>query len=93
MMEEIWQVLGHTESISYAPWPTYDPAKLVQRQVQIMVQVNGKLRGHFTAAKDTSREDLQKQALADEHVKKYTAGKEIKKVIVVPNKIVNIVAK
>lgn len=93
MMEEIWQIFGHHESISYAPWPKYDPAKLVQREVQIMVQVNGKLRGHFTAAKDASREELKTQALANEHVQKFTAGKEIKKVIVVPNKIVNIVAK
>ena len=50
MMEDIWQVLGHDESITYAKWPTYDPAKLVESTVEIMVQVNGKLRGKFKAA-------------------------------------------
>ena len=58
-----------------------------------MVQVNGKLRGKFQAAKDTDKDELQKQALDQEHVKKFVEGKDIKKVIVIPNKIVNIVAK
>ena len=93
MMEEIWQIFGHQESISYAPWPTYDPSQLVEKQVPIMVQVNGKLRGHFTAAKDETKENLQKQALAEPHVVKFLNEKTIQKVIVIPNKIVNIVAK
>ena len=93
MMEEIWQVFGHDESITYAKWPTYDPAKLVESTVEIMVQVNGKLRGKFQAPKDADRDDLQKQAMEIEHVKKFLEGKDVKKVIVVPNKIVNIVAK
>ena len=93
MMEEIWQVFGHDESITYAKWPTYDPAKLVESTVEIMVQVNGKLRGKFQAPKDADRDDVQKQAMEIEHVKKFLEGKDVKKVIVVPNKIVNIVAK
>ncbi|WP_250646871.1 leucine--tRNA ligase [Lactobacillus crispatus] len=93
MMEEIWQVFGHDESITYAKWPTYDPAKLVESTVEIMVQVNGKLRGKFQAPKDAAKDDLQKQAMEIEHVKKFLEGKDVKKVIVVPNKIVNIVAK
>lgn len=93
MMEEIWQIFGHDKTISYEPWPKYDPAKLVEANVEIMVQVNGKLRGKFTVAKDTAKDELQKQALANEHVEKFLKGKEIKKVIVIPNKIVNIVAK
>ena len=93
MMEEIWQVFGHDESITYAKWPTYDPAKLVESTVEIMVQVNGKLRGKFQAAKDADRDAVQKEAMALPHVQKFLEGKDVKKVIVVPNKIVNIVAK
>ncbi len=93
MMEEIWQVLGHDESVQLAPWPTYDASKLVESTVEMAVTVNGKKRGTFTIAKDASREDAQAAALGLPHVKEFTDGKEIKKVIVVPNKIVNIVAK
>lgn len=93
MMEEIWQVLGHDESITYAKWPTYDPAKLVESTVEIMVQVNGKLRGKFKAAKDSDKDTLEKEALSLDHVQKFLDGKDVKKVIVIPNKIVNIVAK
>lgn len=93
MMEEIWQVLGHDESITYAKWPTYDPAKLVESTVEIMVQVSGKLRGKFKAAKDSDKDTLEKEALSLDHVQKFLDGKDVKKVIVIPNKIVNIVAK
>ena len=93
MMEEIWQVLGHDESITYAKWPTYDPDKLVESTVEIMVQVNGKLRGKFKAAKDSDKDALEKEALSLDHVQKFLDGKDVKKVIVIPNKIVNIVAK
>ena len=93
MMEEIWSVFGHDESISYAKWPTYDPSKLVESTVEIMVQVNGKLRGKFEAAKDAPKDELEKTALAVPHVQKFLEGKDVKKVIVIPNKIVNIVAK
>ena len=93
MMEEIWQVLGHDESITYAKWPTYDPAKLVESTVEIMVQVNGKLRGKFKAAKDSDKDALEKEALSLDHVQKFLDGKDVKKVIVIPNKIINIVAK
>ncbi|MBA1395131.1 hypothetical protein EQ500_14865, partial [Lactobacillus sp. XV13L] len=71
----------------------YDPEKLVEATVEMMVQVNGKLRGSFTAPKDENKEELEKKALAISHVQKFLADKEVKKVIVVPNKIVNIVAK
>lgn len=93
MMEEIWQILGHEESITFAKWPTYDPAKLIETNVEIMVQVNGKLRGNFKVAKDSPKAEVEKEALALPHVQKFLDGKEVKKIIVVPNKIVNIVAK
>lgn len=93
MMEEIWQKMGHNESITYAQWPIYDESKLADKEVKIAVQVNGKLRGQFIAAVDASKDDLQDTALKVENVKKYTDGKNIVKIIVVPNKIVNIVVK
>ena len=89
--EEMWQKLGHDEDISYAKWPTYDPSKLVVAEVEMAVQVNGKLRAKITVAKDEDQEKVKEIALAEENVKKFTEGKEIKKIIVVPNKIVNIV--
>ncbi|MDK6296317.1 class I tRNA ligase family protein, partial [Gardnerella swidsinskii] len=81
--EEIWQVFGHDESISYAKWPEYDPAKLVESTVEIMVQVNGKLRGKFKAAKDSAKDALEKEALSLDHVQKFLDGKDVKKVIVI----------
>lgn len=93
MMEEIWSIFGHDESITYAKWPEFDPAKLVEATAEIMVQVNGKLRGKFEIAKDTAKDEVEKQALAIPHVQKFLEGKDVKKVIVIPNKIVNIVAK
>lgn len=93
MMEEIWHVFGHDESVQFAAWPTYDASKLVESTVEMAVTVNGKKRGKFQIAKDASREEAQAAATALPHVKEFLEGKEIKKVIVVPNKIVNIVAK
>ncbi|MDY5602224.1 MAG: leucine--tRNA ligase [Lactobacillus delbrueckii] len=93
MMEEIWHVFGHDESVQFAAWPTYDASKLVESTVEMAVTVNGKKRGSFEIAKDASKEEAQAAATALPHVKEFLEGKEIKKVIVVPNKIVNIVAK
>ncbi len=93
MAEELWSQFGESDTITYQPWPTYDPKALVEDEVEMIVQVNGKVRAKIKMAKDTDRDETQQLALANEHVKKFTDGKDIKKVIVVPNKIVNIVAK
>lgn len=93
MAEELWSQFGESDTITYQPWPTYDPKALVEDEVEMIVQVNGKVRAKIKIAKDTDRDEAQQLALANEHVKKFTDGKDIKKVIVVPNKIVNIVAK
>jgi leucyl-tRNA synthetase len=93
MAEELWSQFGISDTIAYQPWPEYDPQALVESNVEMIVQVNGKVRAKVKMAKDTDREEAQKIALANEHVQKFTKGKDIKKVIVVPNKIVNIVAK
>ena len=91
--EEMWQLLGHEESIAYAPWPTYDESKLEVSKVMIVVQVNGKVRGKFETDKDADKEAVEKQALALDAVQKFLAEGEVRKVIVIPNKIVNIVVK
>lgn len=89
--EELWSRLGHVGTITYAQWPSYDETQLVDNSVQIVVQVNGKVRQHLEIERDTSRDKMQEIALADERVKEELADKEIKKVIAVPNKLVNIV--
>ncbi|MGG2072675.1 leucine--tRNA ligase [Lysinibacillus irui] len=91
--EELWQLLGHEGTISYAQWPTYDEAKLVDDEVEVAVQVAGKVRAKIVVAKDASKEDIEKVALADEKVQEYMAGKSLVKVIVIPGKLVNIVVK
>ena len=91
--EELFHDLTGKETVTYEPWPEYDEAVLEQRKVEIAVQVNGKVRGRFEADMDTAKEELEKQAFSLESVTKFTDGKEIRKVIVIPNKIVNIVVK
>ncbi|WP_373893118.1 leucine--tRNA ligase [Virgibacillus sp. CBA3643] len=92
LSEELWDRLGHPETISYEPWPTFDESKLVEDEVEIVVQIMGKVRSKINVAKDISKEELEKQALADEKIQKLTNGRTIRKVIVVPGKLVNIVA-
>lgn len=91
--EELWQLLGHNSTLSYEQWPTYDEAKLVDDEVEIAVQVAGKVRAKIVVAKDASKEDIEKVALADEKVQEYMAGKSLVKIIVIPGKLVNIVVK
>ena len=90
--EELWTKLGHVGSIAYAQWPTYDESKLEEDTVEIIVQVNGKLRAKLTASKNITKDELEKQALADEKVQHHLEGKTIRKVIVIPSKLVNVVA-
>ena len=79
--EELWNKLGHNKTIAYEPWPTYDETKIVDTTIEIGVQVNGKLRASITID-DTDTEDIIKEkALKEEHIIKYTDGKEIIKVI------------
>lgn len=91
--EELWEILGHEgESISYEPWPAYDEEALVENEIEVILQVNGKLRSKVQVAVDTAKAELEKIALADEHIKRNLESKTVRKVIVVPNKLVNIVA-
>ncbi|MFP4446710.1 MAG: leucine--tRNA ligase, partial [Desulfosudaceae bacterium] len=89
--EEIWYRLGCERSILESVWPEFRQEALVTEEILVVVQVNGKLRGKFTAPADADKEQLQDQALACEAVQKFIAGKPVKKVIVVPGKLVNIV--
>ncbi|MCI1892559.1 MAG: leucine--tRNA ligase [Schleiferilactobacillus harbinensis] len=93
MAEELWQRLGHDQSVQLAPWPSYDASQLTEDDVEVIVQVNGKMRGKLNVARDTTQDELQKLAEADEHVQKFIGTGTVRKVIVVPNKIVNIVVK
>ncbi|RRK09798.1 leucine--tRNA ligase [Lactiplantibacillus garii] len=90
--EELWALLGHENTITYAAWPTYDESKLVEDTVQIVLQVNGKVRSHATVAKDMGKDELEKLALADDKIKEFTAGKTVRKIIAIPGKLVNVVA-
>ena len=90
--EEMWQLLGHDDTLAYSPWPTYNEALCVDDEVTIGVQINGKLRATITVAKDTDSKTLESIALANEDIKRHTEGKTIRKVIAIVNRIVNIVA-
>ena len=93
MAEEIWSHFHESDTIAYQPWPTYDENELVEDEVDIVVQVNGKVRAKIKMARDIDQQDAEDIALADDNVKAHVAGKEVVKVIVIPNRIVNIVVK
>ena len=91
--EELWNRLGHNESISYEAWPTYDEAKIQDDTIELPIQFNGKLRATIKIAKDLPKEEVEKEVKANERVQSLLEGKEIVKEIYVPNKIYNIVIK
>ena len=91
MTDALWQALGHETTLIDASWPDADKSALEQNEVEIVVQVNGKLRGRITVAKDAKKEQIEEQAKTEENVAKNIVGKSIKKIIVVPNRLVNIV--
>lgn len=90
--EELWAILGNEESLTNAPWPTYDEAALVEDEVEVVFQVNGKVRAKLNVARGLSKDELEAQALATEEIQSFVEGKTVRKVIVVPDKLVNIVA-
>ena len=90
--EEMWQALGHDETIAYQPWPTYDESMLVEESITVVAQVNGKVRGKFEMPVGSDDDALKAKALELDTVQRQIEGKTIRKVIVVRSKIVNIVA-
>ncbi|WP_274307787.1 leucine--tRNA ligase [Solibacillus daqui] len=91
--EELWAILGHEGTITYEQWPAFDESKLVDDEIEVVVQVLGKVRAKVKVAKDVSKEELEKVALEDIKVQEFITGKDVVKVIVIPGKLVNIVVK
>jgi leucyl-tRNA synthetase len=89
--QELWNELGHNDDIVVAAWPAIDESALQQDAIEMVVQVNGKLRGKLSVAATASKEQVEALALADENLQRYLEGKPVKKLIVVPQKLVNIV--
>ncbi|MGD6849879.1 leucine--tRNA ligase [Rossellomorea aquimaris] len=92
MTEELWSKLGHEGTLSYEAWPTFDESKLVDNEVEIVLQVNGKVKAKVMIPRDMNKEDLEKIAMENDEIKSQIEGKTIRKVIAVPGKLVNIVA-
>ena len=92
LAEQCWKELGHSKLVAQTPWPKYDPALTANNLVTYPVQVNGKLRVSFQIERDTDQRTVEARALSFDEVKRALDGKAPKKVIVVPNRIVNIVA-
>jgi len=90
--EELWQRLGYGTPLAQRPWPEHDEEALKADEITVVVQVNGKLRGRIQSAPDAPREDLEAKALAEDNVKRHLDGKAVKKIIVVPGKLVNVIA-
>lgn len=89
--EELWHMLGETESIHLASWPSYDEAKTIDSEVTIAVQINGKVRAELSIAQTDTKESIEQKALALPKVQEYLLGKTVEKVVVVPGRIINIV--
>ncbi|MGN1032554.1 MAG: class I tRNA ligase family protein, partial [Intestinibacter sp.] len=93
MGEELWEMIGKEGSIFDISWPEYDEKALVKDEIEIVVQVNGKVRAKLSIDADMSKEDMEKTALENEKVKASIEGKNVVKVVAVPKKLVNIVVK
>ena len=88
---QLWYVLGHEQAVVECSWPEVDESALVQESVTLVVQVNGKVRGRITVAADAQNEAIETAALSEPNVQKFIADKPVRKVIIVPGKLVNVV--
>lgn len=89
--DEMWQALGHEKSVIQEPWPQWDEKAAVEEKQLVVVQVNGKLRNRIYVSPSASSEEIQEAALADDRIKTFVGDKPIRKVVVVPGKLVNVV--
>ncbi len=89
--EELWQVLGHAESLAYAPWPGFDETYTREDTIEMPIQINGRVRGRVIVPSSADKEELERAARADPKVRKYIEGSTVRKVIIVPKKLINIV--
>lgn len=88
----LWQALGHSDTVVDASWPVADESAMVRSEIEVVLQVNGKVRAKENVPADIGKTDLEKLALENENVMRFTDGKTVRKVIVVPGKLVNVVA-
>jgi leucyl-tRNA synthetase len=91
LAEECWKALGHKSLVATQPWPVFDPALIVENDVTMPVQINGKKRGDLTIARDASQSDMEAAVLELDFIKAALNGARPKKIIVVPQRIVNVV--
>jgi leucyl-tRNA synthetase len=91
-MHALWYALGHQQAVVDCAWPAVDESALVQASIGLVVQVNGKVRGRIEVAPDASREVIEAMVMGEENVQKHIADKPVRKIIVVPGKLVNVVA-
>lgn len=93
LAEEAWEALGYRESVHLQPWPQYDPQAVVEEEIELVLQVNGKVRDRVRVPKDADEETLRETALASAKVKEFVDGKQVVRVIVVPGRLVNVVVR
>ena len=93
LCEELWHNCGHEESICLQEWPKYDPEALIKDEIEIAIQISGKVREHILVPANSSRDEMEKLALANQKVQELTQGRQIIKVVVVPGRLVNIVVR
>jgi leucyl-tRNA synthetase len=93
LAEELWELLGHSQSLAYEPWPSYDPALLVENEIEVPVQVNGRLRGKITVPADAAQPAIEAAAKADATIATNLSGKTVVKVVYVPGRLLNFVVK
>ena len=89
--EELWEILGHPHTLTFEAWPQFDPELAREEEIEIVAQVNGRVRSRLLVSAELGRQQMQELALQDEKIQPYLQGKEVRKVIVVPGKLVNIV--
>ena len=93
MAEELWETLGHTTTLAYEPWPTFDEAAIKEDTIEIPIQINGKLRGKISVSAEIDKAALEEAARSDAKIAELLAGKTVVKAIVVPGRMVNFVVK
>ena len=91
LAQELWEQLGHSEDLLHTAWPSYDPALAKEEELEVVVQVNGRLRSKILVRENMSQEELKEAVLADPRIAQLLHGREVLKTIIVPNKLVNIV--
>jgi leucyl-tRNA synthetase len=89
--EELWEVTGHNRSLAYEAWPTYDIAKTIEEKIEVVLQVNGKVRGKLDVPQGTNEQEIERLARLDTNIQRHVEGKKVIRVIVVKNKLVNVV--